>query len=329
MVLIAHDGLLVGLHDIPEAEYHRDPTIQPSLSHSVAVTLLEKSPRHSWVKHPRLNPAHEAEHSAQFDLGKLAHAMVLDDGRGIAVIDASDYRTKAAKEARQSARDAGKIPVLAGNLPAVEAMAAAFRAQLAASDLAGIMDRGRPEQTLIWQEDTKHGAIWCRCRLDWYACDTLGKPIGNVFLDYKTTGQSAAPEAFGKTLFNLGYDVQWAFYRRGIQVVLKVEDPVFVFACQETTPPYALSLNTLDPAAQDMADKRTEAAIEQWAWCLKHDAWPGYNRRTAHLSAPAWWRMREEESHYHRQIMAESDLDLLKQLMDWQAPLPEPQEAAE
>jgi hypothetical protein len=318
-----------GLHELPEKTYHADPCPAPSLSHSVAVTLLDQSPRHAWTQHPRLNPKHEEKHSDQFDLGKAVHALALLGGMGVEVIDAKDYKTKAAREAREAARSRAQIPVLVDKLPAVEAMASAFRAQLRASELAGIMDRGRPEQTLIWQEDTKHGPTWCRCRLDWYACDEAGAPIGNVFLEYKTTGASAAPEAFGKTLFGLGYDVQWAFYRRGIQAVLKVADPVFVFAVQETSPPYALSLNTLSGEAQDLADKRTEAAIEQWAWCLANDAWPGYNRRTAHIAPPVWWSIRETEAYHHRAIMAESDLDLLKQLMDWQAPLPEPKEAAE
>ena len=50
--------LPAGLHlGVIEAEYHADPAPEPSLSRSLAHTLLTRSPRHAWQAHPRLNPA--------------------------------------------------------------------------------------------------------------------------------------------------------------------------------------------------------------------------------------------------------------------------------
>src|SRR3989304_5411057 len=94
--------------------------------------------------------------------GRPAHAYLLEGESGFAIIEAADWRTKAAKEARDAARAAGKIPLLADRWGDVHGMALAAQRQLDAPDdtprpLAG----GKPEQTLIWQED----GLWCRARL--------------------------------------------------------------------------------------------------------------------------------------------------------------------
>src|SRR3972149_5802627 len=86
------------------------------------------------VHRPPPTPAYEHEDSERFDLGRAAHAYLLEGESGFAIIEAADWRTKAAKEARDAARAAGKIPLLADRWGDVQGMALAAQRQLDAPD---------------------------------------------------------------------------------------------------------------------------------------------------------------------------------------------------
>lgn len=283
-----------GIYDaMPAEQYHADPCAEPSLSASIAKVLCSSSAAHARQKHPRLNPQHAEEEAGHFDIGTAAHALLLEGESGVAVVDAPDWRTKAARAARDAARAAGKTPLLARVWADVQAMVNAARAQLDAHTDGGarMFTDGKPEQTLIWQEDN---GIWCRARLDWlrtvatrqrFACD-----------DYKSTGTSANPDAWTRGLFSNGFDVQVAFHLRGVKV-LTGADATFQFAVQETYPPFALSVVALGPDAMTIAEKKRLYAVEHWERCLRKNKWPGYPTRTCWAELPPWeetaWLMKE------------------------------------
>lgn len=304
-----------GVYALTAEEYHADPVAEPSLSSSICKILLERSPRHAWLAHPRLNPHCEPIRKMQFDLGAAAHAVLLEGAAGLAVIEAEDYKTKSAREARDAAYAAGKIPVLARQADEVEAMVWAARRQLAAhSEAREAFDPalGKPEQTLVWRE----GDVWCRARLDWLPAG------GNVFFDYKTTGASANPEQWGqRQLFDTGCDIQAAFYRRGIKAALGIEGAHFRFVVQETEPPYALSVVSLTPAALDMADRKVAEAIALWRWCLKRNRWPGYPSRVCYVDPPPWHERRWLEREERALLASDAGEDLRRMMIEWQAPL--------
>lgn len=305
-----------GVYDIPAEVYHADPCFEPSLSSGIAKTLLGKSPAHAKLAHPRLNPDHQPENAERFDLGSAAHALMLGDPQQFEVIDADDWRTKAAKEARDAAREAGRIPLLARQWDEVCAMVAAGRMQLAAHPEANEAfnpDLGASEQTLVWEE----GGIWCRARLDW-------KPhAGNVFYDYKTTGGSADPAEWARTCFNVGTDIQAGFYRRGIAAVLGIENAHFRFVVQETSPPYALSVVELDPYACAIADRKADVAIRWWRWCMTTGHWPGFPARVAYIEMPPWEDRRWTEREEREQLASAAGEDLMEMALRWQAPTDE------
>ena len=94
--------------DLDEAAYHADPVPGGSLSASGAKLLLPPSCPALY----RL-PARPPEgRPAEFDYGTAAHKFVLGTGPEITVIDALDWRTKAAQDARKDARAKGVIPLL-------------------------------------------------------------------------------------------------------------------------------------------------------------------------------------------------------------------------
>lgn len=266
-----------GIYSIGEAEYHADPCQEISLSSSIAKLLINRTPRHAWEAHPRLNPDWTPDNDEVFDIGSAAHSLFLRDVKPFVVVDSDNWRTKEARQARDDARANGKIPLLVGQWLRVNAMVAAARVQLADHyEAKGAFTKGKPEQTLIWQE----GDIWCRARLDWL-------PVGSIFDDYKTT-ECADPDVFLRQVLNIGHDIQAAFYCRGIRKLGLCATPTFQFIVQERDPPYQLSVCALAPDFIDLADHKVARAIEIWRACLAANKWPGYPKRTCWLETPPW-----------------------------------------
>src|SRR5215472_13975214 len=66
--------------DINAETYFSDPIIRPSLTQSLCKILLERSPLHAWYAHPRLNPDYAPDDDTKFDIGNLAHTLLLGKG---------------------------------------------------------------------------------------------------------------------------------------------------------------------------------------------------------------------------------------------------------
>ena len=296
-----------GIHQIAADAYHADPCPLPSLSSSIANVLLAQTPRHAWTQHPRLNPNFERETKAEFDLGEAAHALLVGEGREVAVIEAENYRSNAAKDARDKARAENKTPLLPHQLATVTAMADAARAQLARHEARAFLDpKNLSERTLIWKE----GPTWLRARPDRMRAD------GAIIWDYKTT-TNAHPDAFARKIYDMGYDVQAALYARGVARAMGVENAAFQFVVQENEPPFALSVVALTPAALGMADRKVENAIRIWRECVAADSWPGYPARVCHVDPPGY----AEKAWLEREAREEADPATIKTMIDWQAPL--------
>ena len=290
-----------GIYTISEAEYHADPVgPAPSLSSSIARALLSESPLHGWWQHPRLNASHEEDNSEIFDLGKACHAFLLEGETGFVIVDAKDWRTKDAQSARDAARLEGKIPLLASKWQDVQDMAVAARRQLGEHEAMPIpFAGGKPEQTLIWRE--REGEIWCRARLDWLHDDH------SAIDDLKTTAASANPDAWSRTMFGAGSDIQAAFYLRGLKAISGggARGTEFRFVVQENFKPFALSVISLSPAALDLAERKVKRAIMLWEHCLTAGRWPGYPLQTCYAELPPW----EEAQWMERELRAEGIRD--------------------
>lgn len=285
-----------GIYEIPMADYQADPCPEPSLSSHIAHRLLSQSPWHAWMDHPRLNPAYRSRFSDAFDLGTATHALVLEGTRGVEVIQATDWRTKEAKAARDTARAEGRVALLADQWARVVEAAKAINRQLDdRTHERRLFDlgRGKPEETLIWRE----GDVWCRARPDWRHHDGL------YLDDLKTTQDSANPEKWTRgPLWWLGYDVQAAFYLRGLEA-LTGETATFRFCVVELWPPYALSVVSLAPDALALAHKKVDAAIKLWRECRRTDRWPGYTAETCYAEAPPWELVKWEQRTYQTPVV--------------------------
>lgn len=280
---------MTDLLTVPASQYHADKIAdQPSLSSSVAHVLLTRSPAHAWTCHPRLNPDYEQEESATFDLGRTVHSLLLEgDGSNIVVVDADDWRTKAAKEQRDLARADGKTPLLARQYEQAMDMLEAVGEQILRLKVdPPVFQAGKAEQTLVWDEQ----GVTCRARVDWLRDDH------RTIDDFKTTAKSANPAVWSRGIFALGYDVQAAFYLRGLRAVTGA-DAEFRFVVAETTPPYAVSVVALAPSALALANEKVDHAIRLWRRCLETNEWPSYPNAVAYAELPAYEEMRWLERH--------------------------------
>ncbi|MEX1216501.1 PD-(D/E)XK nuclease-like domain-containing protein, partial [Saccharospirillum sp.] len=274
---------------VPMAEYLADPCPEPSLTSGIAHRLITQSALHAWHAHPRLNPDYRPEQDDVLDAGSLAHALLLEGEAGLAIIEADDWRTKAAKEAREAAHEAGLIPVLARKLEPARRMAEIARAALAnCGDLPMPLAAFDAEVTLQWLEPV---GIWCRARAD------LMRKDRRVIVDYKTTGGSASPDAWIRNqMIPLGYDLQAAFYQHGNARTAGPELAQFIFCVQENYPPYAVSFVGLAPAMWDIAERKRDYAVQLWASCMKSKKWPCYPNRIAY-SEPMLYQLAQAEAY--------------------------------
>lgn len=285
--------MTTGLLTIPSDTYHADQIDddRPSLSKSIIHTLIEKSPAHARIAHPRLNPDFERVEEDKYSVGTVAHALFLEDDESrlaIAPEVFTDWRKTAAQEIKNEARANGQIPLLASQAVEVRAMVAALRAQCDEYPVEPpLFAAGRAEETLVWEDE--YGVL-CRARLDWLHDD------GSAIDDMKSTKASANPESWTRTMYGFGAPLQVAFYLRGARAVLGVE-PVFRFVVVECAPPFAMSVVSLAPDALALAEKQVSYALKTWAMCLRNDHWPAYDQRVAYAEAPPWiesaWLSRE------------------------------------
>lgn len=272
-----------GIYNIALTDYINDPAPEPSLNASIAHTLLTQTPAHARMAHPRLSPQQEREESSRLDLGTIAHGLLLegDDSR-VVVIEAEDWRTKAAKEERAAARIEGKVPILVHDFDIVSEMVEAAQRTIANSEIADDFEAAIPEQTLIWQE----AGIWLRCRPDKVT------PDWRVVFDYKTCAGTAHPAVWGKSsMVRYGYDIQAAINLRGVKALTKAKRTTFVFLVQEIEPPYVLSIVSLSPEWLQLADDKLRVAMSIWQGCTRKNEWPGYPSRIAYVDPPAFASM--------------------------------------
>ena len=244
-----------GFHSsIPEHEYHAD---RDSLSVSGAKTLL-KSP--ALFRHQQDNPVHKDV----FDFGTAAHKLVLGVGAVIEPIDADSWRTKAAQEARNKAREEGRTPILASDYVTVQAMADRLSSHTLAMRL---LSEGEPEVS-AYALDEETG-VMRRGRFDWLH--------PNLLVDYKSAASANPADLAGRygAVRKWGYDQQAAWYT-DLARDLGHPAAAFAFIFQEKTEPYQVTVAYIDDADLWDARAKNQTALERFRDCTESGLWPAY-----------------------------------------------------
>lgn len=266
-----------GVYDLPEQTYHADPVPEGSLSVSGAKKLLAPSCPAIF----RYEQANRPAPKAVFDFGHAAHKLVLGIGADLVEVEADDWRTNAAKEARDAAHERGAVPLKSKDMRTVEAMALALHQHPIAAALLRA-DFGVPEASLFWRDD-KTG-VFRRGRVDWLPHPRDGRMI---VADYKTA-DSAEPQAFARSAAKYGYHMQAAWYLDAVEALDLADDAAFVFIVQEKTAPYLVSVVELDALALRIGRQRNRQAIDTYVECMTTGIWPGYADDVALVSLPRW-----------------------------------------
>src|SRR5205085_10961105 len=145
---------------MPAIDYHA----MRALSASGAWLLAEECPAKFLWRSP-WNPLYEPEAKTEFDIGMAAHLAVLEPERqaqNTVLIEAGDYRTTKAREARDAARAEGRVPLLPYQFDIVRAIAGSIRAHPIAAEA---FRDGEAEVTLIWQDPET--TVACKARPDY------------------------------------------------------------------------------------------------------------------------------------------------------------------
>lgn len=271
-----------GFYDLPAAVYHADTAASPSLSSSIARTLISATPAHAFVQHPRLNPGRENDSSSAMEMGSVIHELVLGKGGGFDVLPFEDYRTKAAKEARDAAIALGKSPILEHKYQDARKVAESIIARVEMIDGCEELfkpDYGHPEVAMFWRDT---GDVWCRTMIDWQ--DGHG-----IVTDLKTTGRGLDDRTL-LAMIGDGLDVQLGHTLRGLSI-LRPETIGRIrwrWCFVETEEPFEVRIVEADGATMTMGAKKAAYAVESWRRCIDTGNWPGYPARIERLSYPQW-----------------------------------------
>lgn len=296
--------------DVPAHEYHADPVKEPSLSSTVARILYDETPFHARYAHPRLRPPSPGEAKKidrGMDIGSAVHKRILRKGQFIDLLPFDDYKKKDAQAMRDASRAAGNIPILQSDMADVEALSVGAGAALTMMGRGDIFDSCHTEVMLVWQEQN---GVWCRALLDALPKDyETAKHL--VLPELKTTDGSADVETFQGRLFGQGYDVQTAFYKRGLRALLpKASSFQFEYVVMEQNAPWAVNILLASNQAESEADDIARIAIDGWGTCMKSGKWPAYVGGEI-VETTTWRSMRREAKNRW----------LLERMKDWQAPL--------
>jgi len=259
------DGLGVGVHDIDDAAYFADP----AFSHSDAKVLLASPARYRWVKdHPD-----ERAYNAAYEFGHVVHALALGKGSEIVVVDAGDWKTKAAREERDGALAVGAYPILRAEYDEAVECAASIRSHPLAAKLLGHVDA--VEVVGVWDD----GDVRRKAKLDAVS--------GRFGVDIKTS-TDASTDGFGRSAGKYAYASQDAWYRDALRACFGVDDPAFVFVVVEKFPPFLVNTIVLDPYDVELGGRRNRRAIDLYRECRDSGVWPGYGDGLNVATLPRW-----------------------------------------
>ena len=250
---------------MPNEEYHSREGIS-----STAVKTVFKSSLAHWKGSVR-------KHKAAFDLGSAVHAMVLEPERDLVVRGPSDRRGAKWKD-KQAELTVDQVLLPEGEFDIARNMADNIMSH---PDAAPLFNKHMLSEQSIFVPCPKTG-LMLKCRPDTLSPSTAGFNI----VDIKTT-VDASPEGFAKQVWNFGYAIQDAYYRRVCRLAgLDVND--FMFVAVEKEPPYVVAVHVLASEYIDWADKvvmdvlyRIKEAEERGAF---QTGWPATNV----IEAPRW-----------------------------------------
>jgi hypothetical protein len=249
-----------GIYNLKSSEYHANPCDGFSVTRSFLCDVIKRSPMHAMHGSAYADESADVEvDSKAARIGKAMHGLALGTfNEEFVLVDAPDFRTKAARELRDDAAGNGFTAILAHELQ---------DAELAIAELSKFHTfNGENERTYVWDRD----GILCRAMLDSVTAD-------GWIEDYKTTMGSAEPNSWCRNqLFAGSLEMQAAWYIEAYEAVTGKPAKGFRFIVQEQKAPYAVSRIVCDIETVRLGQSKINKAFNIVKECVGAMAWPGY-----------------------------------------------------
>lgn len=241
----------------------------PRLSKTIAKALLDQSPAHAYMIHPLLGGEQTEPTPAMLE-GSIFEALLTgyDEDR-IVVVDAANFQTKAAREAKAEAIANRCWPITAPKFDDFVEAATILRKKMKYI----IPDFFDAEYGV--RAEWEASGVACSGVLDGINFFSSG---GWRIYDIKKCA-SAHPEAVAKAVTRDAWDIQRAAYTEAVET----RNPAyagrgdFVFIAYEIDPPYMVQCYHLEATFQELGERRWDHAKSVWKKCLASDTWPGYS----------------------------------------------------
>lgn len=280
-----------------EAEYRADPC-PISLSYSTAKDLVCSSPLHAWWYHPRLGGKNKKPNKAMAS-GDDLDRMLFGGADRIAIIEADDYRTKKAQEARDAAFESGLTPVLARVHEAHLSLATLVReATLKATgyDLATCDHQVMVAWNGLNMVDESARLLDVRCRT---RMDAVTDDMRWIF-DLKDSS-NADPDELPRAICDKGWNIQAAAELEALAALephtlgrARFADIVVEDGGDDK--PSCVTVFEVQGSLLEHGRLRWERAKRRWAECLRDNDWPGYSSTIVTGECPPW-EMAKEKAH--------------------------------
>ena len=256
---------MIGKATLTNEQYHKSPGI----SSSGLVKFIQYSPAHykAYLTEPR-------EQTDAMALGSAIHMAILEpnlfESTYVCKPQDMSFATKEGKEWKS--KNAGKSILAFDKFETCLRIRDKFNKS---PILKAYVSGGEAESSWFW-EDPQTGLV-CKCRPDYL--------IGNTILDIKTT-EDCRPNHFQYQIRKYRYDVQSAFYVRGMEKCLgsKVN---FLHVVVEKNAPFEVSVYQLDEASIERASLDVHNALFQMKECMDKNEWPGYDYSVKPVSLPS------------------------------------------
>ncbi len=225
---------------------------------SIAKRLLQTCPAivRREIDHPQAP-------SEEMVFGSLVDSMVFGGADKWTIVDAPDWRTKKAREAKSP------TTVLAKTWRTAEAIADRVKALMP-------FHPDRCQREVEW---TSGLGVECRGTPDyWYGCDVY---------DLKLV-DSAHPSFLQRQALNLGWHIQAAAYREALHAtaLMPLSSHQHIIIVAERNGSGTVGLYPLSPELIDYGQAEWERAQMIWQECQRTGEWPGYQPHV--IEAPKW-----------------------------------------
>lgn len=214
-----------------------------------------------------------------FRNGSAIHDLALTEGTSTIQIDAPDWKTKAAREAKEAATAEGKYPLNRKEYAEAQAMADALRHN---EHLAQGLITGRTEVAITGTDAVTFATMKSRL-------DVLDIPARRIY-EVKSVSGDVEPDTFGSHVHRYGYHIQAAQYI-DITASETGTDPdewELVFVIVKKKAPFLTFAVTLDAAALARGRAQRTRGIAKLRECERTGNWPGYDTSIKTVSLPHW-----------------------------------------